>query len=120
MRISDWSSDVCSSDLRVLRSAAALLRARSRSYDLVARIGGDEFVVWLDETGLADASVRAGQLVEAFAGLECDPGVSGGPLSVYVGIAEFEPAAGESLRDLLMPADRSEEHPSELQSLIRI
>src|SRR3546814_19970959 len=29
---------------RVLRGAAALLRARSRSYDLVARIGGGEFV----------------------------------------------------------------------------
>src|SRR3546814_11758876 len=60
MRISDWSSDVCSSDLgdEVLRCVARVLRASVREIDTPARYGGDEFAVVL-----AEADVRGARTV---------------------------------------------------------
>src|SRR3546814_19508726 len=62
MRISDWSSDVCSSDLfktandqfghaagdAVLVVLSERIKATLRKQDFAARIGGDEFVVIAD------------------------------------------------------------------------
>src|SRR3546814_5758081 len=42
MRISDWSSDVCSSDLKTFASAAS---ASIRKSDSLCRVGGDEFII---------------------------------------------------------------------------
>src|SRR3546814_7049140 len=79
MRISDWSSDVCSSDL-------------------TARMGSDEAAV-------------------------CDPrlrvrGVDG----LYVADASVMPklVSGNTNAPSIMISERSEEHTSELQSLMRI
>src|SRR3546814_14560141 len=84
MRISDWSSDVCSSDLldrfkdindslghaagdRILRSAAVRLQQTVGQHHTVARLSGDEFTVVLENLeSLADADKVAREIIMAF------------------------------------------------------
>src|SRR3546814_12582282 len=63
MRISAWSSDVCSSDLIAAERIAAVLPPSATK----ARLGGDEFVAMLafEPAARADIDVLAGQLVAA-------------------------------------------------------
>src|SRR3546814_6495340 len=80
MRISDWSSDVCSSDLEVV----ALVSARAKRGELP----------------LAERRIVMDRNTDVFpvpAGLRMEPAELGG-----------------------LKAERSEEHTSELQSLMRI
>src|SRR3546814_5541176 len=103
MRISDWSSDVCSSDL-----------FRDRFDQLSVLRGGEG-----DEANVAQISRRAEEDVELLQRLlrakgyysarvtsEILPGNAGARLQV---VLDAEPGA-----------QRSEEHTSELQSLMRI
>src|SRR3546814_7016523 len=97
MRISDWSSDVCSSDLDVLIGAAAFAAAGlawrltpKRTLDLVS-----------DE--------KLAEIVPAAFGLW-----SSRPSTQLV-----QPKTEGTLSAMLY-SDRSEEHTSELQSLMRI
>src|SRR3546814_2339506 len=103
MRISDWSSDVCSSDLRIVDidrrdhgpGPAARIRGRTGPFEIIAVIDSYQ------------------QLVRQWAGVELEPHVH---------------VAGEDLgmRHCLVritvdnTPGRSEEHTSELQSLMRI
>src|SRR3546814_13203774 len=67
MRISDWSSDVCSSDLRILRSAAVRLQQTVGQHHTVARLSGDEFTVVLENLeSLADADKVAREIILTF------------------------------------------------------
>src|SRR3546814_7581752 len=86
MRISDWSSDVCSSDLGSA-DAAAVLRALARLTQVSP-----------DDPRLAACAVELGADVPA----------------CLFGRAALGTGRGEQL------APRSEEHTSELQSLMRI
>src|SRR3546814_3245603 len=103
MRISDWSSDVCSSDLRVL-AGRDLPRRQSRHRTL---------------GGLATDRRRRLQLV----GRQRDavPAVA-----LHVGAAPRDERATQAVLGASFAADetvrvgRSEEHTSELQSLMRI
>jgi diguanylate cyclase (GGDEF)-like protein/PAS domain S-box-containing protein len=52
----------------VICSAAAALRGRLRTNDVIARLGGDEFAVLLPATGNAEAAYVAEQLRAAIAG----------------------------------------------------
>src|SRR3546814_7561787 len=98
MRISDWSSDVCSSDLteRGAQPLAARHQLERPGADLLTRAGH------ADDHALAPTSVRALQRrahhVDVADALE----------------AVVHAPAGH------FPDHRSEEHPSELQSLMRI
>src|SRR3546814_5038580 len=114
MRISDWSSDVCSSDLVTAASGLQVEQARTQCG---ADVGGagraflDAGVEQVEQESVERASV---------------------PPAVHVALAELERAPGHQPRrqvrvvDLHVPvavavdADRSEEHTSELQSLMRI
>jgi diguanylate cyclase (GGDEF)-like protein len=78
-----------------LRRTVAALRGRLRSYDLLVRYGGDEFLCVLTHTGLAEATHTAASLREH---VERD---SGGTISV--GLAEL--AAGDSVDALVQRAD---------------
>src|SRR3546814_10297730 len=111
MRISDWSSDVCSSDLLLHRGFLArddalldegaadgiegMAVGAGKAHPLHAAVGEDDAARALDmeEEGIHRVS-RPGKL---------------------------EPAPGEGPRlDLLAGQIRSEEHTSDLQSLMRI
>src|SRR3546814_4220171 len=92
MRISDWSSDVCSSDLQRLRGAGALQTVG----DLVRNEGQQLLVAG----GVFGAVVIALYGQHAQCAFTADQ-------------RHAEPAAGIAWR-------RSEEHTSELQSLMRI
>jgi diguanylate cyclase (GGDEF)-like protein/PAS domain S-box-containing protein len=89
---------------KVLGKAAARLRERVRSADILARIGGDEFTVLLGDLENRQAADKvAREIIDsltrpyAVGGLECRIGVS-------IGVSFF-PQDGESVEELLKQAD---------------
>src|SRR3546814_5031639 len=104
MRISDWSSDVCSSDLRVLRADARVVQARGHRM----RFG--------------DLPVVIAQHVGAVAVQHAHPAgcerrrmaAAGEPEARRLGADDAHAGVVEE------GVERSEEHTSELQSLMRI
>src|SRR3546814_7467572 len=105
MRISDWSSDVCSSDLSLLLQFGIHGQQRCGRY---LNVG-------------AEIGRRLGLLLKAFGNLsrffEIGPQRSSGAISGHCGFAKHDVAAfAEAAASFL----RSEEHTSELQSLMRI
>src|SRR3546814_6877235 len=116
MRISDWSSDVCSSDL--LQPGAAVFAGLEGTRPLLVEI-----------QALASASPQAtprravvgwdsGRLAMVLAVLEARCGLALAGQEVYLNVAGGL-RIGEPEADLAVAA-RSEEHTSELQSLMRI
>src|SRR3546814_9701148 len=95
MRISDWSSDVCSSDLAVSRVLAE--RAAGK------QAGGSIDLIWLN--GENFAAMKAQQLLY-------------GPFTKL--LPNFRLVDFDDKPSTLVDFTRSEEHTSELQSLMRI
>src|SRR3546814_7400508 len=105
MRISDWSSDVCSSDLRSPPASAPTGASSTRS----SRAGLDP--------PPADAAGRRPALR-----LHGPPGATPGTGAQPVPgkrHAVHDPEAGRSTPAFALEQHRSEEHTSELQSLMR-
>src|SRR3546814_4252506 len=102
MRISDWSSDVCSSDLhRLAHAAEAGLAGKGTGLAEPADVGHHQAGVVLRQGGVVEAPL-----------LERP-----GPEVLQDDVA----LGGEAPHDVAAPlvAQRSEEHTSELQSLMR-
>src|SRR3546814_3226909 len=113
MRISDWSSDVCSSDLRN-RYARADAVARIAA-QIVARIVGAE-----QRGQPAELALKLGASAVALAALQFLAGTDIPCIAVAVRILACDAqrhVCGERRVD---DGLRSEEHTSELQSLMRI
>jgi diguanylate cyclase (GGDEF)-like protein len=86
---------------RVLISLASVARATTRSIDTVVRVGGDEFVILMPETGAETALPVADRLREAFSRAVKVEGV---PVTCSIGLASFErPPA--SVDEMLIAAD---------------
>jgi diguanylate cyclase (GGDEF)-like protein len=90
---------------RVLRAIAGALRAAVRTSDVVARYGGDEFVVLMPDTDTEEAERVAQRAVDAVASL-AHPMADGSDVHVScsVGLA-IHPRDGRSGKALLRAAD---------------
>lgn len=72
---------------------AAILRSRLRQVDLVARWGGEEFLVLLVETDLAGAAAVAEELRRSVAAEPLDLGGAGRvPMTVSIGVTQVDAA----------------------------
>src|SRR3546814_5413125 len=110
MRISDWSSDVCSSDL-----LEALLPFSGASVRIgISGVPGVGKSTFIERFGLL--LVEAGHKVAVLA---VDPSskVSGGSI---LGDKTRMEELSRHAQAFIRPSPRSEEHTSELQSLMRI
>jgi diguanylate cyclase (GGDEF)-like protein len=89
----------------LLREMAGLFASHVRSWDLVAKYGGDEFTVILPQTGIAGALTAAERLRAA---VEEHRFPLAGPaeITVSVGVAAF-PAEGQTTSALIETADRA-------------
>ncbi|PJI98742.1 diguanylate cyclase [Acidovorax sp. 69] len=85
----------------VLRKLARTLEARLRGSDVIARLGGEEFVALLPDTDLAGAQAIAQTLVTAMADHQ-DPVV--GTITVSAGVATMRSAEDKGI-DILRRAD---------------
>src|SRR3546814_3974700 len=109
MRISDWSSDVCSSDLVAPHAGDQLVEAHLDGLGDLERTTRQTFKRLLDfrhQVGLAEPRVRP-----LIARLDDDEGV---------GDVGGHGVGGEGSVAKIVKLERSEEHTSELQSLMRI
>ncbi|HEY0704809.1 MAG TPA: diguanylate cyclase [Candidatus Acidoferrales bacterium] len=85
---------------RALCRLGTILKSQSRSIDLAARYGGDEFCLVLPETSLEAANMIGRRIKKSLALDREHP-----QLSVSVGASSF-PESGRTLEDLIAAADR--------------
>lgn len=89
---------------RLLAEIGRTLRGTVRAGDEVARIGGDEFVLLLPETDLAEAELIADRLARALALTGTNIVMQGFGVRASIGIVRF-PEDGDSTHELLAHAD---------------
>jgi diguanylate cyclase (GGDEF)-like protein len=89
----------------VLRHAATALRQAFRRTDVIARYGGDEFVILFPEAEPRTATERLEGFRAAIAEQPVGLGGAGVPVTFTLGLAVF-PADGEEPDDLLEQADQ--------------
>ena len=89
----------------LLREMAGLLAEQVRSFDLVAKYGGDEFSVILPQTERDGAMVVA-ERIRAAIEAHAFPLVQAGQITVSLGLALF-PTDGSDVTSLIQAADRA-------------
>jgi diguanylate cyclase (GGDEF)-like protein len=83
---------------KVLCAIADAIRQEARGGDLVARVGGEEFVILLSESGIEGADVMAQRVQERLARLEFGPQIGNLKLTASIGISGYTPE-----KDLQIP-----------------
>jgi diguanylate cyclase (GGDEF)-like protein len=89
----------------LLKEIAGLLAEQVRTFDLVAKYGGDEFTIILPQTGREGAMVVAERIRAAVAG-HSFPSAADGSITVSLGVALF-PTDGSDSHNLIAAADRA-------------
>src|SRR3546814_1931662 len=122
MRISDWSSDVCSSDLCGFAYTANLGKARSKGFDLQLAVEPLDGLILRGSVAYTDAKYTRTVFGGSNNALLVTKGdeLPGAPWQVRLsGTYDFD--TGDDKAFVQLNYDyRSEEHTSELQSLMRI
>src|SRR5262249_14427520 len=84
---------------------ADILRESTRPSDVAGRIGGDEFVLWLDGADHAAARERAAAVLAKFRTLADRTGDPARPFGASIGIAMYDPNQPETIEQISMRAD---------------
>lgn len=93
---------------QVLKELANLIRGLARSSDIVARYGGDEFIVLLPQTGVEAGRALAQRICEAVSRKNFEIAGQSVKFTVSVGVASSRPQAGrETADDLFKRADQA-------------
>jgi diguanylate cyclase (GGDEF)-like protein len=90
----------------VIRTLASLMRHGSRSNDILARAGGEEFTMLLPATSLDDA-VRAAERLRVSMAESVNP--TGGTVTISIGVSRF-PDHGKDVHAILKEADKALYH----------
>ena len=90
-----------------LSRVSALFRGELRDGDLAGRIGGDEFVLWLDDRSAVGARDTAEQLVSQGRSLGDLSASPDRPLGLSIGVALAPPTRREAVAALIERADRA-------------
>ncbi len=80
---------------KALCAIADVIRKEARGGDLVARVGGDEFVIMLPESGIEGADLMAQRIQERLARLDFGIQIGNLKLSASFGISGYTPDRGE-------------------------
>ena len=91
---------------RLLRQVTRQVQAELRYTDVLARYGGDEFIVLLPETPAKGAAEVAGRIRDAVAGVPLDLNGKQVVCTVSIGVAAH-PADGSTLDAVVARADRA-------------
>ena len=89
----------------ILSGVAATLRAHTRSSDIIARFGGDEFVLLLPSTGVRGGGTLARRIVDAIAAMRWN--FDGQEVSVTVQFGVASSAHGSNIENLVTECDRA-------------
>jgi diguanylate cyclase (GGDEF)-like protein len=97
----------------VLVAIAKVLKEEARGGDILARVGGEEFVVMLSETGIGGAELMAQRIQERLAKLDTGRELVGLNLTACIGMTELKSdynqdlSVSELLDQLYSKADRA-------------
>jgi diguanylate cyclase (GGDEF)-like protein/PAS domain S-box-containing protein len=92
---------------RVLQDIGTIINGKSRAGDIAARVGGDEFLIWLEDTEIDGAMKKARSLIEDIEGLNASLQGCDGKLGLSVGIAMSIPSEGGTLAELVRRSDEA-------------
>jgi diguanylate cyclase (GGDEF)-like protein len=89
---------------QVLKFLAVLLKQAVRQHDVVARIGGEEFLILLPDTELKDAQLMAARILQTLRDSTMDYVGRRIGITCSLGIASWR-GADDSVQDMLIRAD---------------
>ena len=89
----------------MLRTFASLLKRDSRRRDLAIRLGGDEFLVWMESIAPENVVPRAQRLLAAASDIPVPEEAGGGSLSLSIGYVQVLATEALDVEELLRRAD---------------
>lgn len=90
----------------LLRQIANFIKHNVRRADMVARYGGDEFIILAPQTGSCDAAILARRLCDGLAAQEFLVGKGSVHITVSVGVAVYSPTSNGTSTAIVSLADQ--------------